>query len=279
MKTKQVNKLCAIAVAREPEAYLLAVAARMQRRGCVVEFVAPHMLQHPMLHHLIILRAKSQDATSWARYQQSLGKKVAPDPLSIDRVKDRWVCRELLLQAGTLLPEAFVGRVSEALLSGVVEKMLPVIIKRRRLHGSPVFIAHTRNELSNQLGAFDARAEIVIERYIEGGHFTAFFLGEKKYVFRRAPLASDSEGLEPVKSPAEGIFDSVNLYRRATGLRFGKVDIVVSQLGDVYLVDGGVFPNLTHIPEAETFLAEHFLSFFGLLGGAYAVLQTGQQSI
>lgn len=253
------DRLCGIVVLGECGPLLQAVAVRLTAAGANVRFLTPPFAEPPAPYRLLVLRAKSIEATSWAKHQQQRGTTVVPDPRVIELIKDRWTCRGILQRAGMHLPDALLGTPNGLLTSGV-KRMLPVVLKRRRVHGSPVRLIISDVELHEALKTHNEGDDLVAERFVDGVHYTGCFIGRRTYVFLKPPLCNSTVRSEPIVSPPAEVLECVEQYRAVSGLYFGKVDIVVPSSGAAVLVDAGVSPNLWMVSDAEELLSQYFLS-------------------
>jgi hypothetical protein len=238
---------------------LQAVSACLAQHGCATEWLTAPLPETPVSHRLLLLRAKTPDATSWAKQQQQYGVVVVPDPRTIERVKDRWTCRALLSRTGIRLPEAVWGTPTD-IRNSPIKALLPVVLKQRWVHGLPLRLISTMRQLGTELGTHGSQSALIAERYIVGRHLTAYFIGTQVFVLAKRPLLGDDSETPGVLSPASTLVECISRYRGATGLGFGKIDIVESSSEGVYCVDGGVFPEFRSIPEAGVLLAHHLLT-------------------
>lgn len=244
---------CAIVVLGDRCRLLDQVAFRLETSGFEVDFLRPPLIQPTEPYRLLVLRAKTLDVTSWAKVQQQRGTVVVPDPRSIELIKDRWTCRQILTAAGLRLPEALLGNPVEIYAAGV-KHLLPVVLKQRRVHRGTVRLLINSDELAGELNRFPDSEELVAEHFVEGVHFTACFIGAQTFCFLKPPLRPGIAEPTPLSDPSPEMLRAVELYRKASGLHFGKIDVVVTSSSEVFVVDGGVFPNLSPVPEADRLL-------------------------
>jgi hypothetical protein len=273
MSTSAINashaECCAIVVAGERGRLLERVASRLTQNGYSVGFLTPPLGEPVEPYRLIVLRAKSLDVTSWAKRQQQRGSTVVPNPRAIELIKDRWTCRQILMGAGMRLPDAVVGKPGELHAAGV-RKLLPVVLKQRRAHGLPVRLVLDADELDDELNSRPGEVELVAERFIEGVHFTACFIGGRTFCFLKPPLRHGIDTAAPLSELPAGLLQCVKIYRAVSGLHFGKVDVVMAGQSGVIVVDGGVSPNLWQVSEAEELLSDYFLLLLSHETGASA---------
>jgi len=256
---KFLNPRCAIVIAHEAGPLLENVATRLCRSGVVTEFLQAPLVEPAVAFDLVVLRNKSREVLCWAKRQQKRDSLVLPDPQRVGTIKDRRTCGDLMKSAGADLPESMVGTPSTLLNSGV-EDLLPVVVKRRLLHGGRLRPIFTRQELAHEMRLYASGEELMAERYMVGKHYTAAFVAEDIFVFLRPAFALTSRYAEPVSRPSDSIIETVRKYRLVSGLNFGKIDVVVTASGKVFLVDCGVSPNLWLVPEADQLLANHLIS-------------------
>lgn len=250
---------CAIVVAGDRGRLLERIANRLEESGVAVEFLTPPLDEPVEAYRLLILRAKSPDVTSWAKRQQKRGALIVPDPRTIELIKDRWTCRQILTGAGIRLPEAEMGKPEELRAAGV-RRLLPAVLKQRLVHGLPVRLVVDTDELDGDLDSRPSDVELVAERFVEGVHFTACFIGARIFCFLKPPLRHGIAATAPLDEPPAEVLQCVEHYRAASGLYFGKVDVVMTGTSGVFVVDGGVSPNLWQVTEAEELLSNYFLS-------------------
>lgn len=255
--------LCGIVISDEPSAVLDAAATHLSRRGVNVRYLRNPLPEDVTPFRLLVLRVRSSEVLSWAKRLLSYrgAPVVLPHPEAIERIKDRWACRQLLNPTSIKLPEALMGTPA-SLLSANVERLLPLVLKHRRQHRLPVSVLRRGSELREALGTYEPDVELVAEHYVEGLHYSVCFVGAATYVFHKPPLVNGVGELQLVSCPPVEILECLNCYRRVSGLSFGKADVVRSAAGEVFFVDGGVSPNLWQLPEAPKLLADHFLTFF-----------------
>lgn len=254
LKTSRAGR-CAIV--GERGRLLERIAHRIESSGFDVDFLATPLACEGEDYRLLVLRSKSPDVTSWAKLQQQRGAVIVPDPRAIELIKDRWTCRQILMDAGMNVPEALLGTPKELRASGI-ERLLPVVLKQRRMHRVPVRLVIELEELEAELNARPQDVELVAERFVEGVHFTACFIGAQTFCFFKPPLRHEIAA--PLgEAPAE-VLRCVEQYRAASGLYFGKIDVVMNALSEVCVVDGGVSLNLWQVAQAEELLSDYFLS-------------------
>jgi hypothetical protein len=253
---------CAFVIFRSPGPILESVAVGLRRRGVVTEFLKRPLMEPRAAFDLIVLRDRTRDVLRWAKFQQSRNSLVLPEPHKVEVIKDRWTCRGFMVSAGATFPESMVGTASQLATSGV-ERLLPVVIKRRTLHGKQLRPINTKSELSREIASHAADEELVAERYILGTHYTAAFVGEQEFVFERPAFALTTLSAKRLPAPPQGVIDTVKQYRSATGFAFGKIDVVVTRSGKVLLLDCGVSPDLWLVSEADEVLTKYFVSQLG----------------
>lgn len=244
---------CAFVVLGDRGRLLEQVAFRLETSGFKVDFLRPPLIQPAEPYRLLVLRAKTLDVTSWAKVQQQRGTVVVPDPRSIELIKDRWTCSQILTAAGLRLPEALMGNPVELHVAGV-KHLLPVVLKQRRVHRGAVRLLLNCDELADELNRFPDSEELVAEHFIEGVHFTACFIGAQIFCFLKPPLRPGIAESTPLSDPPPQILRSVELYRQASGLLFGKIDVVMTSSSEVFVVDSSVSPNLWPVLEADRLL-------------------------
>lgn len=240
-------------------ALLRQVGTCLQQHGISIEWLTPPLPEKLASTQFVLLRNKTPHALAWAKRQQQRNITVIPDPYSIERVKDRWLCRGMLAQTGVRLPEAIWGTPRD-ILDAPVFSLLPVILKQRHVHGDPVQMIQTQPHLLHSLRYFSPQAELIVECCIPGNHCTAYFIDTEVFVLAKQPFLGDCSEMHRLCSPSANLLESVKRYQEATGLGFGKADFVQSSDGQVYCVDGGVFPAFRNIPEASVLLARYLIS-------------------
>ena len=239
---------------------LRSVGRRLVQGGILVDFFLPGEWPEDLSHYrLVVLRAKDPVTLDWAKHHVHSGVRFTPLPSAVINIKDRWACRQMMMHHGIGVPDAVIVTPEEPPY-GEITRLLPVVLKRRRSHGHPVQLVKTAEQLRERLKNFGANVELIAEQYVFGSHFTAYFIGDRTFVFaKREWLGDEFEDTSALAAPEPSFLESVMKYRKATGVGFGKVDLVASASG-VLCVDGGVFPKFRHVPSADVLLAEHFAS-------------------
>lgn len=255
---KKVANRCAIVVSDEPGQLLERVAAQLEARGLRAELLKCPLPDPITAYDLVVLRDRTPPALAWAKCQQQRGSFIAPDPARIELVKDRWTCRRMMTSAGAKLPDAVMGTPPTLIAFGI-ERLLPLVLKNRRVHGCQLKTIYTNDELNDELKYHGSRAELVAERYIAGQHYTAAFIEERIFVFRRPPFAFGITDADPVQCPSPEMVEIVECYRSASGLDFGKIDVVEAPSGDLLIVDCGVSPNLWLVADADRLISAYLL--------------------
>jgi hypothetical protein len=254
------RKKCGIVVAHEPGWTLEGVADVLRQHGVAVDFLRPPLSNVFLGYQLLVLRAKTREVTAWAKEQRGCGTVVVSDPEIIDRVKDRQTCREWLRRRGVTLARAFSGT-AEELCSADLNGMFPIVLKQRFVHSVPVGLACSKGNLRRLLENYNDRTEFIAEQYIDGRHFTVFFIGDHVTMFEKGKLCKGVLSQERPLAVPPSVSHLVHTYKETFRIHFGKIDVVVPPLGHAVFVDGGISPNLPLVSNAQSLLADYLLPF------------------
>ena len=171
------------------------------------------------------------------------GKIVFPDPMTAYRLRNRWEAEIYLREMGLNVPPAVMGY-RQVLEREMEEGFFPAV--KKPLMGSK----NTGIELirgSAQLEAMPSNEVIYLQKMVDGDHYEVDFIEEDIYIMEKEPMVHETLGIHNGPVPGD-IVRSVRRYRKASGLLFGDLDVVIGD--ETWIVDPGTFPPFNHVKDA-----------------------------
>ena len=140
-----------------------------------------------------------------------------------------------------LCPKIFMGTI-KALKSQLKDLNFPLISK-------PILGSGSRNvKIYNSLQDFNASSEgyLYLEKFIEGTHYLAYFIGNEICICEKKPLANEHQDTVLIESDIE-IEKYLIKWKKKYNLLFGHLDLVrETNSNKLYVVDAGTFPEFSN---------------------------------
>lgn len=166
---------------------------------------------------------------------------VIPDPEISFQNKNRIESKYLAKEAGFSVPKTYLGTV-QTIKNQIKKSEYPLILKPIMGSGSRgVKIIETKQQLN---GDFDGI--LLLEKFIFGTHFLAYFIGDDLCVCEKQPLTNEHAEVNLVK-PSDEIEEILIRWKNKYNLLFGHLDIVQEDsTNKLYVVDSGSFPEFSN---------------------------------
>jgi len=200
-------------------------------------------LNESMLENdLYILKSKHQIPFVYAGfYAESHGIPVIPNSDISQKHKDRFEAYLLIKNAGLLYPKWYYGT-PQTIKKNLKDKDFPLILKPVSGSGSiGVKIIYNFSDIENL-----NQDILYLEKYIEGKHYTVYFIGDKICSMEKIPLTNEHSEMTRRELSKE-IKQIIMKWKNQYNLLFGHLDIVVEKKTNKHLVvDTGSFPEFSN---------------------------------
>jgi len=166
---------------------------------------------------------------------------VIPGPDISYKNKNRLMAYLLIKNIGLLYPQWFYGT-RNTILENLSENDFPLIVKPIIGSGSKgVKIIKSINDIE----AIDSQM-LYFERFLEGTHYTVYFIDEEICVMEKIPLKNEHSEMNRSNTTKE-MRKLINKWKSSYKLLFGHLDIVKEKYSEkLYIVDAGSFPVFTN---------------------------------
>ncbi len=198
-------------------------------------------IDHSLLEcDFYILKSKALLFIYAGYYLQEHNIPVIPSPEISYQHKNRINSHLLIQRANLLAPEYFLGS-AKKLKNDLNTQDFPLIQKPIMSSGN------TGIKLIKNVKKLNLRSNelIYLEKYIEGNHYNACFMGDNICVLEKPPIVKDYEKTKEIGLTEEFI-DIVNKWKKIFNgkLLFGHIDLVRERdTNQFYIVDVGTFPE------------------------------------
>jgi glutathione synthase/RimK-type ligase-like ATP-grasp enzyme len=155
--------------------------------------------------------------------------------------KDRIESNFAMKKAGLLVPPIYMGYIN-TLKHQLRQTYFPLISKPIFGSGSKgVRVYNTIEELNSEIDE-----PLYLEKYIEGSHYLAYFIGNDFCICEKQPL-SNEHGKAPLIESDEEIEEYMKIWKDKYNLLFGHLDLVKeNKTNKLYVVDAGTFPEFSN---------------------------------
>jgi len=154
-----------------------------------------------------------------------------------DRVESYFTMKSI----GFLCPKIYMGTI-KTLKSQLKESNFPLISK-------PILGSGSRNvKVYNSPQDFNASSDgyLYLEKFIEGTHYLAYFIGKEICICEKKPLANEHQETVFIESDKE-IEKYLIKWKEKYNLLFGHLDLVrETNSNKLYVVDAGTFPEFSN---------------------------------
>lgn len=168
---------------------------------------------------------------------------VIPNPYFSFLQKNRLQSHFLIQKAGLLAPIMYYGT-PEMLIEQLESDIFPLILKPVVGSGSRgVKIISSFQDLKRE-----DKKILYLEKFINGIHYTVYFIGEQICTLIKPPLSDEHVKMEKIKTPKD-IKDIIKKWKLVLGVNqlFGHLDIVRSESdNELFVVDPGSFPEFSN---------------------------------
>ena len=190
-----------------------------------------------------ILKSKSLFFIYAGYYLKANNIPVIPDPHISFKQKNRIESHSLLKSIGFLTPDIYLGT-SETFRDRLQLEDFPLILKPIMGSGSRgVRIIESFEDLNNGNNKI-----LYLEKYVEGIHYTVYFIDDNICTLVKAPLSNEHTDMEKIKTPNDIKLLIKKWKKYFDGkVLFGHLDIVREHISNkLYIVDPGSFPEFTN---------------------------------
>ncbi|TFF97106.1 MAG: ATP-grasp domain-containing protein, partial [Promethearchaeota archaeon] len=154
---------------------------------------------------------------------------------------DRFEAFLLIKNAGLLYPKWYYGT-PQTIKKNIKDKDYPLILKPVSGSGSRgVKVIYNFSDIENL-----NQDILYLEKYIEGTHYTVYFIGDKICAMEKIPLKNEHSEMTRRELSKE-IKQIIMKWKNQYNLLFGHLDIVVEKKTHKHLVvDPGSFPEFSN---------------------------------
>lgn len=251
------------AVVEETEPDLEKIKA--SRTGDVFGSLGPHVLEICRAAHIVYMGLHGENGEN-GRLQALFDvleiKYTGSGYLGSALAMNKWITKQILLQAGILTPKGKAYRKGQDTSDGA-QFGFPCIVKPCSGGSSiGVSIVHNQVELENALEqAFTYEQEVLIEEYIPGREFSVGILGDqplpaieiipksgfydyshkyqKGWTQEICPAQVDSRIAAFMQQAALQVFDALHLEV------YGRIDFMLDAQGNAYCLEANTLPGMT----------------------------------
>jgi hypothetical protein len=166
---------------------------------------------------------------------------VLPDPIISYIHKHRIESYFSINSCGLNTPQIYLGT-SRCLEKQLNPSIYPLILKPLMSSGSKgiKLIKKASNFTENE------NKVLYLEKYIEGTHYLAYFIGKDICVGEKQPLANEHSEIKHIK-PEKDMTDAIKIWRDKYNLLFGHLDMIREKSsGNLIVVDPGTFPEFSN---------------------------------
>lgn len=241
-------------------AFRAALCDVMREHNHTVDVYSGEFLEAANLegYDLAVLKTKKPKFLAAAHRAKGHGVRVIPDPVVAEEIRNRVLCDRLMQKAGIPCPPSIYEKQGK-LFQDMPQDFLPAVKKPLMSSGGRgIELIEGIQDLASPE---DASEPIYLQQLILGTHFVVYFIGEDIYAFQKtAHVGTDTGDVAPV--PVwDDLRHVVNSFKKATGLKWGDLDVVVSDnTRDTYSVDPGSFPSFKLIPKSPNDIALQIVS-------------------
>lgn len=253
-------------LAEKNNAFRKSLCDVLTERGYAVDIHSGEFLEATNLdgYDLVLLKTKKPKFLAAANRAKACGVKVVPDPLVAETLRNRVLCDQFMQRAGIPHPRSIYDYRASVLADKHQSFPWPAVKKPLLSSGGRgLRLICGATDLSN--GSEGESDPIYLQEFIQGRHFTVYFLGKSIYAFEKEfNLGPD---VAPREVPVwEGLARVVDTFRREAGVLWGDIDVVVSDsTGETMSVDPGTFPSFGLIQKPSEEIAREIVH---LLEGA-----------
>ncbi|MCX5814500.1 MAG: ATP-grasp domain-containing protein [Proteobacteria bacterium] len=207
------------------------------------------------LFDLVVLKTKKPKFLNAGYRAKSHGAKVIPDPLVAEAIRIRPLCDQLMERAKILHPKSTYNLKGN--LARYQDFPLPFIVKPIASSGGKNLTLIQDWSEFHKL-ADDPGRPIYIQQFINGRHYRVDFIGDDIFCFEKDPNVGDDVNMRPA-SVWEELVQVVGAFKKATGIEWGDLDLVVDKHGQIFSVDPGCFPSFKKVPEPPVEIARRIM--------------------
>ena len=155
--------------------------------------------------------------------------------------KDRIESSFAMKRAGLLVPFIYMGNIN-TLNKQLQNSYFPLISKPILGSGSNgIRVYKTFEDFTP-----DYEEPLYLEKYIEGTHYLAYFIGDNLCIFEKQPLANEHGKTILIESDKE-VEEYLRKWRQKYNLLFGHLDLVrENKTNKLFVVDAGTFPEFSN---------------------------------
>ena len=168
---------------------------------------------------------------------------VIPDTHTSFKHKNRIEAHFLLKKAGLLVPDLYLGTYN-TFKTQFQSKDFPLILKPIMGSGSRgVKLINSIDDLNNEDNKI-----LYLEKYIEGIHYTVYFIGDEICTLIKPPLSNEHVDMGKIKTPND-IKKLIKKWQNYLNGKvvFGHLDMVREHSSNkLYVIDPGSFPEFTN---------------------------------
>ena len=191
---------------------------------------------------LYILKSKQLIPFIYAGYYAEANNiPVIPDPDISYKHKNRLMAYLLIKNIGLLYPQWFYGS-RNTIMNNLSEKDFPLILK-------PIVGSGSKGiKIINSFNDIDANDNQILyfERFLEGVHYTVYFIDEEICVMEKIPLKNEHSEMN-LRTTTKEMRKLINKWKRSYKLLFGHLDIIKEKYSEnLYVVDAGSFPEFNN---------------------------------
>ncbi len=194
-----------------------------------------------MQNDFYVLKSKGLFFLYAAHFLEINGIPVIPAADITYKHKNRLESHNLLKKTGLLFPPHYYAY-KNTLLKQLSEDNFPVVLKPITGSGSRgVTLIPSLNDLKTEPDKL-----LYLEKYIQGKHYIAYFIGEEVCLVEKLPLTHEHTPANVVPLTKE-LKDIIFLWKKSFNLLFGHLDLVIEEkTKKIYIVDTGSFPEFSN---------------------------------
>jgi glutathione synthase/RimK-type ligase-like ATP-grasp enzyme len=155
--------------------------------------------------------------------------------------KDRIECYFAIKNTGLTYPHVYMGSL-KTLKKLLQNSYFPLIYKPILGSGSnDIRILNSMKDLNQ-----DFEEPLYLEKYIDGVHYLAYFIGDNFCICEKQPLSNEHSRMTKIEFDEE-IEDYLRKWRKKYNILFGHLDLVREiKSNQLHVVDAGTFPEFSN---------------------------------
>ena len=233
--------------------------AGLQARGhtvTVTDLANLSIDRSTLKNDLLILGKPHLFFTYAGQYARSSGVQVIPDPELAQKLSMRTEFFRIARKNDIRAPNFYMGH-TETIMSEFCRFDFPLVHKELAFPHGSTLVSSPENL------AMEEHRFLYLEEFVEGSHFLVYFInkgdstglpdssssdlkGEDIRVFEKKPFSTEGDQVDPV-SPDEDVCALVHMWRKATKMNFGALEIIRDRgTNELCLINAVPFPEFTH---------------------------------